>query len=165
MIRPAKFADTPVIAQLLRSTHAKSKYAHRMGLNEKALEAIIVAMIAGHGQSGPQASHIMVCEKDGVVVGFMAGVLNRVYNIGDKLVSNDVFLINEGCSVGDTLKLIDDYIEWASSNPKVIEIGLSWSDAVQGGEVLSKLFKRKGFSVCGEQYERRMDAEQERNAA
>ena len=161
MIREAKFTDTPAIAKLMRAAHMKGKYAERSGINEKALDGLIVAMIAGHGQSGPQASHVMVIEKGGEVVGFMAGVLNRVYNIGDKLVASDVFLVNEGNSIGDTLKLIDDYVQWATSNPKVIEVGLSWTNANAGGDVLAKLYKRKGFTLVGEQYELRADVSQE----
>jgi hypothetical protein len=164
MIRPAKFADTPAIERLLRSTQEKSKYAGRCAVNDKALNDLVMAMIAGQNQRGPQATYVTVCEHDGEVVGFMSGVLNRVYNIGDKLVASDVFLVNEGSSMADTLKMIDGYIDWAKANPKVIEIGLSWSDAVGGGQTLAKLYKRKGFEVVGEQFEMRMDVPQARAA-
>jgi hypothetical protein len=35
----------------------------------------------------------------------------------------------------------------------VIEIILTWSDAVPGGEKMAKLYTRKGFRLVGEQYE------------
>lgn len=159
-IRAAKFADTPAIEAIIRRTHARSKYAHRSGVNDKALNAAVLGMIAGQAQSGPQATHVTVCEQKGQVVGFMASTLARIYSVGDKLCASDVFLINEGNSVGDTSKMIDRYIEWASANPKVIEIGLSWSDTIHGQSSVARHFVRKGFTVSGETYTLRLDAQQ-----
>ncbi len=165
MIRPAKFADTPDIEGLIRNTHSRSKYASRMAMHEKSLNSLVMGLIAGQNQNGPQASFIHVSERDGKVVGFMAGSLTRVYNVGDRFVASDVFLINEGASGSDTLRMIDAYIEWASSNPKVIEVGLSWSDAVPGSAKIRDLYRRKGFTRVGEMYELRIDVEREQEAA
>jgi hypothetical protein len=156
MIRVAKFSDTPHIMRLLRNVHAKSKYAKITALNDKALEQTVMSMIAGQNQQGPQASHVTICEHDGQVVGFMASSLNRVYNICDKLVASDTFLVNESKRAVDTAQMIDAYIEWASSNPKVVEIALTWSDAVAGSHRLGALFRRRGYRRVGEQYEVRM---------
>lgn len=164
MIREATLRDGPAIERLLRETHDRSKYSTRAKMNDRALTMLVTAMIAGQHQNGPQATYVVVSEKCGKVVGFMMGVLNRVYNVLDRLVANDVFLINEGASVADTQRMIDGYIEWARSNPKVIEIGLSWSDAVKGGDVIAKIYQRKGFKLVGEQYELRIDVA-ERKAA
>jgi thiamine kinase-like enzyme len=124
-----------------------------------------MAMVAGQRQNGPQASFVKVIEKGDEVVGFIAGVLNRVYNIGEKLCASDVFLVNEGKSLKDTLQLIDLYIEWARSNPKVIEVGLSWSDALPNARDIASIYRRKGAHLVGEQYEIRLDVGAERAAA
>lgn len=167
MIRAAKFRDIPALKKLLHYTHRASKYALRMALHEKAMEDMLMALVASQNQHGPGGTYLAVIETDDdqEVVGFMAGSLNRVYGIGDKLVATDNFLItNHRAQSRDFLRLIDGYVEWAKTNPKVIEIGLSWTDAMQRGEALAKLYQRKGFTRVGEQFERRLDVDLEEAA-
>jgi len=165
MIREAKFADTPAIERLLRRVHAKSKYAAMTMLNEKALNNTVMGMIAGQNQHGPEASFVRVVEHQGKVQGFMAASLSRIYGICDKLTASDTFIISESRRASDTVAMIDAYIEWAKRNPKVVEIILTWSDAVPGGEKMAKLYQRKGFRLVGEfyemDYEMRMRVERE----
>jgi hypothetical protein len=85
MVRDATFTDIPSLAALLRDAYGRSKYASRCGLSEKAMDQMLVSLIYGQRQNGPGASFVQVVEDDGKVVGFMAGVLSRVYNISDKL--------------------------------------------------------------------------------
>lgn len=160
MIRVAKFTDIPDIERLLRNVHAKSKYAKRTPLNAKAMNQTVMSMIAAQGQNGPAATHVSVCLQNGQVVGFMASQLSRVYGICEKLVATDVFLVSESHRAADMMGMIDAYIGWASANPKVIEIGLSWSDAISGSHRLSRLYKRKGFKLVGAQFEMRLDNRQ-----
>lgn len=163
MIRPAKMVDAKAIEKLIRSAHARSKYALRVGIADKALENLVLGLIAGSNQSGPQGTHVTVNVEDGKVVGFVAGSLTRIYNCGDRLGASDVFLVNEGRTAG-SLALVDAYIEWARSNPKVCEIGLTWTDALPGAEKVAALYRRKGFALVGEIYEMRLDAEERRAA-
>jgi hypothetical protein len=153
MIRKATFSDIPAIERLLRRVHAKSKYAALTPLNDKALNQTVMAMIAGQNQNGPQATHVSVVEHQGKVQGFMAASLNRIYGICDKLVASDTFIISESRRASDTVGMIDAYIAWAMANPKVIDIILTWSDAVPGGQKMAKLYSRKGFRQVGEFYQ------------
>ena len=151
MIRAAKFSDIPAMAKLVKETHRRSKYAGRCGVCDKAIEQLLTGSIASQNQSGPGASFVEVAEEDGKVVGLMIGVLNRIYNIGDKLCASDLFLINHGRSANG-FKLLDNYIAWARSNPKVIEIGLSWSDSVVNTKGVTDVYRRMGAHLVGEQY-------------
>lgn len=164
MIRPAKFADAPALERLIRSQHAQSKYAHRCGINDKALSQLVLGLVAGMTQNGPQATHLSVSVEDGKVVGFIAGTLSRIYNIGDKLAASDLFLVNEGRATA-SLKLVDGYIAWARANPKVLEIGLSWTDALPGAERIAALAARKGFTRTGEIFAMQLDTPAMREAA
>lgn len=159
MIRPATFADAPALMALIRTQHERSKYAGRCRISEPALEHLVTAMIAQQNQIGPQGSCVFVAEQDGAVVAFIAGILDRIYQIGTKLAAQDLFFVNEGGSVGDTLKLLDCYVGWARSIRAVLEIVVSWSDTLPGAEQVAKLYERKGFAKCGEIYEMRTDAE------
>jgi hypothetical protein len=158
MIRPGRFTDQPAIEALLRGAHARSKYAGRVAIHDKALSQTVLGAIAAMTQNGPQASHVAVAERGGEVVGVIIGALDRVYHIGEKLSANDIFfVVGEKGSFGDSLYLADSYIAWARSNPKVIEIMLSWSDAIPGGEKIAALAKRKAFIKTGEMFEMRLD--------
>jgi hypothetical protein len=160
LIRPVKATETNKIAEMLREMHAASKYATRMKLSDKTINAMLLGLVAGQGQSGPQGSLLIAAVQDGKFVGFMAGVLDRVYHIGDKLIAGDAYLyVRPGNKVEHVLGLIDAYIAWAQANPKVIEIKLTWSDALPGAEGLSKVYARKGFDLTGEIFEMRLDAE------
>ena len=152
MMRDARFSDIPALATLLKWSHERSKYALRSGVSDKAIEQSLMACVATINQNGPGASFLKVIEKDGEVVSFMAGTLSRIYGIGTRLCASDLFLISKNKSLKDTLALIDAYISWAKSNPKVIEIGLSWSDALPRGEEIANIYKRKGARLVGAQY-------------
>lgn len=165
MIRRATFADAPTLIELIRKQHARSKYAGRCEIAEPALVHLVTAMIAQQGQIGPQGSCILVAEYAGEPVAFIAGVLDRVYQIGKKLTAHDLFFVNEGGSVGDTLKLLDGYLAWARSIRAVLEIKVSWTDTLPGAAQVAKLYERKGFSKCGEVYEMKTDAQAQEAAA
>ena len=165
MIRKATFADANAVKALIRSSHERSKYAGRCGIAEKALENLVLALVMGQNAKGLGATHLSVAERDGKVVGFIAGTVNRVYAIGDAALANDNFLVNEGGRVGDTLALVDAYIAWARGIPQVIEIGLSWSDALPGADKIAALYARKGAHKVGEQWELRVDVAAEGVAA
>ena len=102
MIREAKFADTPGHRAVLRRVHAKSKYAATTMLNDKALNNMVMGIIAGQNQHGPEATFVRVVEHQGKVQGFMAASLNRIYGICDKLTASDTFIISESRRASDT---------------------------------------------------------------
>lgn len=165
MIRPATFTDAPALMGLIRAQHERSKYAGRCRIAEPALEHLVTAMIAQQGQIGPQGSCVLIAEKNGKPVGFIAGILDRVYAIGAKLAAHDLFFVNEGGSVADTLKLLDGYVAWARSIRAVLEIRVSWTDTVPGADRVSRLYGRKGFAKCGEVFSVDTDADAAKEAA
>lgn len=158
MIRDARFQDIPDIKRMLHEMHRHGKYASRVEIDDKAADALLMGAVAGQGQRGPQSSLVKVSEHDGKLTGFMVGVLDRVYHIGKLLTANDVFLhCRKSAHPADAIRLIDAYIDWARSNPKVIEIMLSWADTLPGAERIARVYQRKGFVKIGEMFELRTD--------
>lgn len=165
-MRPATLSDAPQLMALIRSAHSRSKYADgRCNISDVWLQQVVCGMIASQGQKGPQATCVFVVEREGKIVAFMAGIVDRVYHFLTKLKAQDLFLINEGGKTGDTLKLVDAYIAWARAVPAVLEICLSWTDTMPGSDRLPALCKRKGFEKSGEIWEIYTDAESAREAA
>jgi hypothetical protein len=157
MIRAATYQDAPAIMAMIRTQHSRSKYAGRCGISESALAHVVTQMIAQQNQYGPQGSLVLVAENSGEPVAFIAGILDRIYQIGDKLSAQDLFFVNERGSVSDTIKLLDGYIAWAKSIRACIEVTISWTDTLPGAERIAKLFGRKGFSKTGEMFEIRKE--------
>lgn len=166
MIRPAKYQDIPVLMAMLHEMHAASKYAGRVDISDKAAEQLLMSAIAAQGQIGPQGSLVIIAEEGGKQIGFMIGILDRVYHIGRKLTANDLFLyVRKGASQKHALALIDNYVSWASNIRAVLDIALSWTDALPGAERITAVYERKGFTKTGGIYEMRRDAQPERIAA
>ena len=157
MIRPARFQDAPALAAMLREMHASSKYAGRVAISEKRMEATLLGMIAGQAQSGAGAAFCRIAEQGGEPAGFMAGLLDPVYHIGDRLTANDVYLYARPGAGPAAARLVRAYVEWAAANPKVVEIRLSWTDALPGAGRIGALYARHGFRQAGAIYERRND--------
>lgn len=160
MIRTARHTDQKAIEGLIRRQHAASKYAGRVGISDKALEMTVLALIAGQGQFSVGATIVTVAERDGIVTGFIAGQLQRIYSIGDRLEANDHFFVNEG-SATDTFALVDSYLSWATGNRKVLEVRMSWTDAIPGAERVTALLARKGLHKSGEVWALSTDAVRE----
>ncbi len=161
MIRRASAAlDIPFVEGMIRDVYAASKYHGRVEISDKTMRELLLGAVAGQNQFGPQASYFRIAEERGEPVGFMLGILDRVYHIGTKLRANDVFLcVRPGARIGHTLRLIDGYVEWATGNPKVIEVVLSWTDTAPGAGRIGEIYERKGFTKTGEIYELRRDEE------
>jgi len=155
MIRAAKFSDIPRMVDLLHEMHAASKYAGKVDVSRKAAHALMQQCVTRHGGQHEGGALVMVAEHDGQVEGFIVGMLDRVYHIGDRLASNDVYLyVTDAASKLDVRRLLDAYVEWASGNPKVFEIRLSWTDTMEGAEKIGDLYEKMGFRRCGAIYER-----------
>jgi hypothetical protein len=161
MIRAATFRDIPEIETMIGEMLAASKYAARMKLCAKDMRQFCMGLC--HQQRSPLAggSFLRIAEKADTTVAFMAGVLQPVYFVGDRLEAIDVFLYARPNAGSAASRLIDEYIAWASAHPKVIEIKLSWTDALPGAAKVGKLYQRKGASLSGEFYEITPDVSQE----
>lgn len=164
MIRAARHTDQRAIEGLIRRQHAASKFAGRVGISDKALESVMLGLIAGQGQTSVGATIVTVAMRDGKVTGFIAGQLQRVYSIGDRLEANDLFFVNEGAAT-DTFALVDSYLSWATGNRKVLEVRMGWTDSIPGAERITGLLSRKGLHKSGEVWSMSTDAAQAEVAA
>jgi hypothetical protein len=158
MIRAAKFADIPALSTMMLEMHAASKYAGVVDVDVQHARGMLMAMIQRHGGKHDGGTLVNVAiNADGEIGGFMIGLLDRVYHIGAKLAAKDAFLYVRQQKAAGALtvsRLIDAYLAWATSNPKVHEINLSWTDTVPGAERIDALYVSKGFTRCGAIYER-----------
>lgn len=157
MIRPAVLADLPRLYDLVLEMHAATVYPARgIGVSEGAAKALLRDALIRNGRTNDGGTLVNVVEVNGDFRGFMLGMLQRVYMIGDRLEAQDGYLYcSPNAPARAPERLIDAYIGWAAGNPKVAEITLSFTNA--GGvkvNKLARLYGRKGFTKCGEIWKR-----------
>ena len=156
--RPARFGDIPRLAELLEQAHQRSKYRDRTTVNVKEIKALMMQSIQRHGLAQAGGSCIFVTEHQGAVDGFIAGLLERVYHVGDKLSATDFFFyVAPDGSPASAGGLIDAFVDWARGVEAVIEIRLGATDIIQDYQRTAALYRRKGFIQTGVIYERRTD--------
>jgi L-amino acid N-acyltransferase YncA len=157
MIRPAKYGDVPRIVDLLKEMHAASKYAGHVGVDHKSAHDLITQCVRRHAGQHEGATLVFVVERDGQVEGFMVGMLDRIYHIGDRLTANDLYLhTTKAAPPGSARGLFRRYMKWAADNPKVYEIASSWSDAIPGAQKVGRMYQALGFEKCGEMFIKRV---------
>jgi hypothetical protein len=151
LIRAAKMVDIPRIVDLLVEMQTRSKYAGSVDVDVPHAKKVIGAFIQRAPGSHDGGTLVKVVEHKGIVEGFIVGILDRIYGIGDKLVANDVFLhCTTKAPPGSVLGLFRSYVRWAEENPKVVEIKASWIDTLSGAEKVAVMYERLGFKKVGE---------------
>lgn len=166
-LRAARATDAFRIVQLLVETQGKSRFAGAVAIDEPYARKTVAALIHRHGgiHDGGTCAYVAT-DGAGEIEGFIIGLLDRVYHVGDMLCANDVFLVcSDRADATAMPKLVSAYLDWADTNPKVYEIHLSWSDALETGCRMGPVFMRKGFTRCGEVFRRDRASIFEREAA
>lgn len=161
-VRDAKFADTPAIVHLLHEMYLKSPYVGRDEIDDRLARSTVMQSIQRHGLMRDGGCWVQVAEIGGDrrVVGFIIGMLDRVYHIGTKLMATDLFYYaNDDADPKDAIRLLDNMIQWAESNPQVAEIKLGAVDTVGDYRRTEKLFQRRGFTQCGVIYSKEVGHE------
>lgn len=153
-IRPALYADIPRLIELFKEGHQRSRFA-AWPMDLPAAKQLLMNSIQCREQKGPGGSCLFVAERNGVIVGFIMGLLERCYHVGVPLMANDVYLYASkgrglmACAEG----LVDAYTAWASANPRVIKINLCFSDFIPGAARVARIYERKGYRRCGAIFE------------
>lgn len=154
MIRAGKSIDAFALADLLGDVHARTIY-NGLELDQRHARKLFAQLAQRHGGSHDGATCLFVLDRKGVISGFVAGMLDRVYHTGTDLWATDVFICTaKGEPVSTLKRLVDAYVEWAESNPAVTEVRLSTSYAAPTGRRMQVFFERMGFEECGRVYRR-----------
>lgn len=155
-IRPARSVDAAAITAILEARLPDSRYAGIAQVDPIAARRLFAHAAQRHGGTTEGATFLMVAEDEaGEVEAFMLGSLNRIYMVFDALGACDNFLIGrKGCDPRAMTALFDAYLAWADANPRVVEIGASWADTIEGTEAITHFFERRGFALCGKTFRR-----------
>ncbi|WP_368913500.1 N-acetyltransferase family protein [Mixta calida] len=140
MIRPANVNDIPCIIALGQQLHAESSYSH-LPYNVEKVAALMEQLIQGAGV-------VFVAEKDGEVVGGIAGAITEHWFCDVRLAFDYSFFIAPEQRHGITaLRLLRAFTEWSKiRGASEIRMGITTAINVGG---TSRLYRAAGFSDAG----------------
>lgn len=163
-IRTANSVEAPQLVEILVERHKESRYADVCGVDKVVARKILAHAIHRHGGTNEGATFVNVAiDDEGRVAAFIFGSLARIYIVGDRLAACDNLLIGrKDVSASVLNRLFGAYVEWAAANPKVAEVGGSYSTAIENAEGWSGVFARRGFEKIGETWVLDADASRDR---
>src|SRR5690606_34787679 len=92
-VRDAKFIDIPRLAQLMEQAHKRSIYAKTATFDLVEAKRLAAQAIQRHGHTNNGGSLVLVSEQNGIVEGFMIGMLDNVYPCLAELMATDLLFI------------------------------------------------------------------------
>ncbi len=160
-VRTARYGDTPRLVEILQQGHKESKYADRGKVDVEEAKQVLMGAMQREGSLGPGGTCCLVAETEGVVEGLLFGITERVYHIGDRLMATDVFwYVTDAARAIDSLELFNAFERWALGHPKVIEIHLGITTALNDDkrlERMAKMYEKAGYVRAGLMFEKRTD--------
>jgi hypothetical protein len=150
-VRRANFVDIPRIVAISREAHERSIYANNATFDEIQTKQLCARSIQRHGHTNYCGTLVLVSETSSVVHGFIIGLLDLVYPVLKELVATDLLFIgDDSADPRDAIKMVREVIRWAEGNPKVIEVHLGVTDAVNGDwQRVGALYEHLGLVQCG----------------
>lgn len=156
-VRPAQVADIMRVLEVAEAAKKKSRYTD-FEIDDLYARKFMAKAVHTHEFSNFGGTFFLVCETDGIVEGYILGFLDKVYQIGKKLVAVEThFYTTDKASPRDALQMLNSFIAWGEENEKVLDIFMSTSDF--GGDIdarYEELLKRKGFKPCGTNFAKRV---------
>lgn len=147
-IRVAKPADVMELLAVMQAAHARSIYAGVDEIDHDYTRTMFTRAMHFNGHTKANATLFLVSEKAGKIEGYFFGFLDRIYQIGKKLAASDIhFYLSPDADPKDAIRILDAFLEWAESNPKVAEIRIGESNAFgEPDPRFAALLERKGFA-------------------
>lgn len=158
MIRPAKNADIMALVALIQEMHQRSKYREIDQVDVPMVKKLLLAGIQRHGAQHDGGALVLVSVKDDQPVGFLYGLLTRVYNIGTRLEATDLFFyMGDAADPRDAFKLLDAFDAWVAENPKVVVVRQGATNAIEAYSRMERVLRRRGMDQSGVIYERSIE--------
>lgn len=147
--------DFPGVAAVVVAAHSRSIYKDVDQVDLARLKRVWIASVQGHEAKNHNGSFCYVAETDGVVSGFIIGVLDYLYHFGHKLMATDLlYLPSPACSDRDAIGMFRKFEEWAENRPDVVEIVPGLTNVLGSYERTKELYLRLGYEPRGEMFAR-----------
>lgn len=149
-VRDAKFVDIPAIVELMAEAHARSRYAGYTTFDEIEAKQLLLRCIQRHRHKNYLGSLVLVSHRGEDVTGFMVGILDQVYPALKELKATDLLIyLRDGADPRDFPEMVTALIDWARSNPKVVQVLLGVTDAIIDWKRVVPIYERACMVECG----------------
>ncbi len=149
-VRNANFSDIPDLVEIMLDGHKRSRYADTTTFDDIEVKQLLVRCIQRHGQYNYMGSLVLVSESDGIVKGFIVGILDQVYpGLKELRVTDLLFIFASGADPRDAREMLLRLIRWGHRNPKAIEIMLGVTDAIGDWRRVATMYEQTSFEPCG----------------
>lgn len=146
-VRPAKFGDIPEICSLMLRVFPLTKYAEfPLNMDRKMKPLLLESIRSGN-------SCVFVSTVNAKITGFLVGMVDDLYHVLNVKYATDLFFYVEPGDGHGGAKLLDTFIAWAETIPKVVRIRMGATDALGEYSRVAKLYERRGFSQEGVLYD------------
>jgi len=152
VLRPARFVDVPAMVDILVEKQPMSRYAEIDTIDTDYARKMLAQCVQRHGGDKAGATCANVIERDGEIVAFMVGQLDRLYGLGHLLSAHDLLLVARNGTMSCGRRLMKAYIDWAFAIPKVVEVFATHSDILPSTKKSRLLFSQLGFTESGKAY-------------
>jgi len=156
LIRRANFGDIPRLVEIMQAAHDRSIVADISNLDVPATRGLFLNAIRAHGRTTEGGACVWVWEANGIVAGFIVGLVARYYHVTDKLCVQDLLFIADNAHPSAASALVDAYLAFAETVSDAIEVNVSVTDIIGPPERVEKLYGRKGFARSGSIWKRRI---------
>lgn len=164
-VRAARFTDIPAIVGIMDRAHRRSEYAD-LTFDKEAAKQLLVRSIQRHGHMNYNGTLVLVSESQRTVRGFVIGVIDHVYPcLMEYRVTDLFFIFDEGADARDPRRMVRSLRVWAEDNPKVHELVLGATGAINEWERTGKLYEHAGMQRYGGMWRLVIDRSQQEVAA
>lgn len=156
-VREARAADIISVLDLLEQAQSRSVYAGRVNVDRAFAQKSLMRAVHTNGHTNHGASCFLVATRDGKIEGYFLGVLDRVYQFGDRLCATDVhFFLTERAEATDAIRMVTWFLQWADDNPNVEDVAMGQTAFFKkaNDDRFEKLLRRAGFAPVGSIYRR-----------
>lgn len=141
MIREGTFEDIPAVIKIIRDAHPNSDYKFTP-FDEDETKRNLRLLI------NSKTDQLWVAVKDGAVVGACGGVTAKVF-LSRAYIATTLFTIVADDGRGEGLGLYRAYIEWATKQPRVMEVTVAYTSGMGDQDRVEALFKALDFERTG----------------
>lgn len=150
MIRVGNVEDVGRCVELLERAHDTSIYSASGHVDRLRARDLLFSIAMRIVAKNLDQSFFNVAVKSGVVEGFLAGIIQPVYLIGDKNETTDLFtLLSKRADPADFFKLITTFKQW-TVKASALEARCAVTDIMgPRWRELLPMYERLGFEPCG----------------
>lgn len=154
-IRVARFGDIPAIFDIMRETHARSRYADISKVNEKRAKALVMQAVQRHGGTIEGSTFVAVADAGDRLEGVIVGILQPLYLVLDILEATDLFWITREAHGATAARLLKAMHKWVPAGAVIRQAN---TDAVSDIELSGRIFEQRGMRLTGHVYEMTKEA-------